>query len=80
MDDAVLSIYTIYDNPADAADPARPFAVCEFEIRAGAGEPVWVRAWWAVDLPGARALVPALADTRLPRDLGDEPQIVESWV
>ncbi len=74
-----MTLYTIFNRPADL--PEVEFAVREFHIVHGTAEPI------AGDiiaihrtLDGVRALIPAHADTRLPRQPGDEPQVVETWL
>jgi hypothetical protein len=72
----MLRIYTIYDHPTDYPDgwPVREFAIVPGGSVAGPILGV------GDTLDNARALVPAAADTRLPRVPGDDSKIVETWV
>lgn len=73
-----LRVFTIYRRPADFPDAE--FILRGFVVTAGA-EPQPTGIIFAADtLEQARSLVPPEADVCIPRDAGDAPHVVESWI
>lgn len=80
MSGDVLKMYTIYEDPSDFPGA---FVVREFAIVPGDPEPVptgWHVAGWSLDFARAAVAKYTAADHCIPRDPGDEPHIVETWV
>lgn len=74
-DGQTLYTFTIYHGAADCGDG---YAVRQFQVRTARADPgplLGVRP----TLDEARDLVPAFADTRLPRSEHDAPTVVETW-
>lgn len=77
MSERVLELWTIFRNPKDY--PGK-YVVRKFFIERGAPGPVADNFVLVADtLDDARRHIPSWM-TRLVRDEGDEPQIVESWI
>lgn len=76
MIDALL-LHTITHRPVDL--PGVAFAARTFHIGPGTVRPGALLGT-ADTLDGIRALIPANAHTRLPRQPDDDPGIVESWI
>ena len=74
---SVLTMYTIYQRPVDLPDAE--YAVRIFFVGAGTTEQGPLLGT-ASTLSEARALIPASADHCLPRDVVDDPVIVETWL
>ncbi len=72
----VLSIWTIYDKPDDYP---HSFVARRFEVRRGVLLPIRTAdAIISADLEAVRSQLPK-GLSLIPREAGDEPQIVESW-
>lgn len=74
---AVLSMWTVYERPSDYPEL---YVARRWDIVRHAREPVWtddVRT--APTLEGLRALLPPGLHC-MPRQHGDEPQVVEVWL
>ena len=69
-----LTVWTIYERPADYP---QGFVVRPFEITSFGPQPGSAR--YASDLEAARRLVPPGLYC-LPRQAGDDPVVVESWI
>ena len=75
-DDAVLSIYTIYLDPVDLGPG---YAMREWRTYSGRIEP-GPAVGGLKTLEAARDFVPPWADQLIPRNPGDDPTIVETWI
>ena len=71
----VLSLYTVYAHPTDY--PGK-IVIRRFETHAGEARPMEAYVFSSLDT--ARTAMEALALHRMPRDVSDEPHIVETWL
>ena len=73
-----MSIWTVYDHPLDFP---HGFIARRWEIRRGAGEPAWTEdVMRAYELEPLQEQLMDMGLSRLGRNEGDEPQIVECWL
>jgi hypothetical protein len=72
-----LSMFTIFHQPRDL--PGVQYAVRRFDV-SGHGPAMGPLVGTAETLEEARALVPVEADACMPRDVNDDPVIVETWL
>jgi hypothetical protein len=79
MTDAdTLTVWTIFREPRDSP-PGYRFVVRGFDVGPNGESVPHPTAVAAMTLAGARAVVPP-GLVRWPRDPGDDPVIVESWI
>jgi hypothetical protein len=76
VEDNILSMWTVYDRPVNFEGR---FVAVEFRIVPGISEPVAASHFVATTLEAVRAMLPR-GLYRMPRNDGDEPQIVETWL
>lgn len=76
MSDAILSIWTIYDRPRDFPNT---FVARRHEAMAGATRPTQ-DVMICTDLERLRDHLARMGLTMIPREPGDDPMIVESWL
>ena len=71
----VLSLYTVYDSPTDYPGE---IVIRRFETHPNEARPM--EAYIFSSLDSARNAMELLGLTRLVRSLGDQPNIVETWL
>jgi hypothetical protein len=72
-----LRTYTIFQRPTDM--PQCPYVVREFVITVQGAQPGSI-VGVGKTLQEARALLPVTADVVFPRNEGDPPTVVETWM